>query len=145
MKYLLKSVSFIAIFVVCFQLLGCGGADIQSAKLYRLQHDWPKANLMLEQAIKSDPTNDEAWALYVQNLYDLKRYERIAEVIDTARLYAINNRSTVEVVRHNTWVELYNGGLNAYNQNPESKEQQQAAIGLLESAMRVAPDQPETY
>ncbi len=145
MKYFLKSFLFTAIFVISFQLLGCGGADLQSAKLYRLQHNWDKANLMLEQTIKADPTNDEGWALYVQNLYDLKRYEKIAEVIDTARLYAIKNRSMVETVRHNTWVELYNGGLNAYNQNPDSKEQQTAAIGLLESAMKVAPDQPETY
>ena len=81
----------------------------------------------------------------MQNLYDLKQYEKIAEVIDTARLYAIKNRSMVEFVRRNTWIQLFNGGLSAYNQNPDSKEQQQAAIGLLESAMRVAPDQPETY
>ncbi|MFI5264651.1 MAG: tetratricopeptide repeat protein [Candidatus Kapaibacterium sp.] len=145
MKYFLKSSSFVTIFVVCFQLFGCGGADLQSAKLYRIQHNWDKANVMLEQAVKSDPTNDEAWALYVQNLFDLKRYEKIADLIDTARLYAIKNRTMVETVRHNTWVELYNGGLTAYNQNPDSKEQQQAAIGLLESAMKVAPDQPETY
>src|SRR5580692_6106264 len=101
MKYFLKSFLFTAIFVISFQLLGCGGADLQSAKLYRLQHNWDKANLMLEQTIKADPTNDEGWALYVQNLYDLKRYEKIAEVIDTARLYAIKNRSMVETVRHN--------------------------------------------
>ena len=145
MKYFFKSFAFASIFVVSFQLLGCGGADLQSAKLYRIQHNWAKANEMLEKAIQSDPTNDEAWALYVENLYSLKRFEKIAEVIDTARLYAIKNRGMVETVRHNTWVELYNGGLNAYQQNPDSKEQQQAAIGLLESAMKVAPDQPETY
>ena len=145
MKYFFKSFAFAAIFVVSFQLLGCGGADLQSAKLYRIQHNWDKANLMLEQAIKADPTNDEAWALYVENLYELKRFEKIAEVIDTARLYAIKNRAMVEIVRHNTWVALYNGGLGAYQQNPDSKEQQDAAIGLFESAMKVAPDQPETY
>jgi len=145
MKYSVKLFSFVAIFVVTFQLLGCGGADLQSAKLYRIQHNWVKANEMLEQTIKADPTNDEGWALYMQNLYDLKKYEKIAELIDTARLYAIKNRALVELVRHNVWVELYNGGLSAYNQNPDSKEQQQAAIGLLESAIKLAPDQPETY
>lgn len=145
MKYFFKSVAFTALFTISFQFLGCGGADLQSAKLYRIQHNWAKANEMLEKAVQGDPTNDEAWALYVTNLFDLKRYEKIAEVIDTARLYAIKNRAQVELVRHNTWVELYNGGLGAYNQNPDSKEQQQAAIGLLESAMKVAPDQPETY
>ncbi len=145
MKYSFKSFAFLAIFVVSFQLLGCGGADLQSAKLYRIQHNWIKANEMLLQALKSDPTNDEAQALYVQNLYDLNLYEKIAEVIDTARLYAIKNRAAVETVRHNTWVALYNGGLSAYNQNPDSKEQQKAAIGLFESAIKVAPDQPETY
>ena len=139
MKYFFKSFSFALVFVISFQLFGCGGADLQSAKLYRIQHNWDKANLMLEQALKADPTNDEAWALYTQNLFDLKRYEKIAEVIDTARLYAIKNRAIVENVRYNTWVLLYNGGLNAYNQNPENKEQQQAAIGLLESAMKIAP------
>src|SRR5437763_1866727 len=81
----------------------------------------------------------------MQNLYDLKQYEKIAELVDTARLYAIKNRALVEMVRRNTWVELYNGGVNAYQQNPDSKEQQQAAIGFLESAKKVAPDQPETY
>lgn len=145
MKNFFKSVAFVTIFTLSFQFLGCGGADLQSAKLYRLQHDWRKANLMLEKALQSDPNNDEAWALYMQNLYDLNQYEKISEKIDTARLYSIKNRSMVEVVRRNTWIQLFNGGLSAYNQNPDSKEQQQAAIGLLESAMRVAPDQPETY
>ena len=50
MKYFFKSFAFVTIFVVSFQLLGCGGADLQSAKLYRLQHNWDKANLMLEKA-----------------------------------------------------------------------------------------------
>jgi tetratricopeptide (TPR) repeat protein len=48
-------------------------------------------------------------------------------------------------LKHNTWIELFNGGLGAYNANPESHEAQQAAVGYLESARELAPDQPETY
>src|SRR5205085_11784773 len=115
MKYFLRQILFLTLFVLTFQFLGCGGADLQSAKLYRDQHNWRKADEMLLQALKADPTGDEIWALYVQNLYDLNQYEKIAEVIDTARLYAIKNRLTVEIVRHNTWVELFNGGASAFN------------------------------
>jgi tetratricopeptide (TPR) repeat protein len=145
MKKITNAVAVISVFTFVFAFFGCGGADIQSAKLYRQQRNYDAANRMLEQALKSDPTSDEGWALYVQNLYDLKKFERIADVIDTARLYAIKNRKLVEAVRLQTWYDLYSGGKTAYDQNPDSKEQQQAAIGLLESAKKVAPDQPETY
>jgi tetratricopeptide (TPR) repeat protein len=145
MKIVSRVVVFAAIFLLSLQYIGCGGAELSSAKLYRQQRNYLKANDLLEQALKSDPTSDEAWSLYVTNLYDLNRYENIAEVIDTARLYAVKNRVQVEYVRRNTWVGLYNGALNAYQQNPDSKEQQDAAVALLESARKVAPEQPETY
>jgi tetratricopeptide (TPR) repeat protein len=145
MKFLTRFGLILLLFSLSLQYLGCGGAELSSAKLYRGQRNYVKANQLLEAALKSSPTDDETWAVYVQNLFDLKNYEKIADVIDTARLYAVTNRQAVEQVRRNTWVELYNGGLNAYQQNPDSKEQQDAAIGLLESARKVAPDQPETY
>ncbi|MEI8135417.1 MAG: tetratricopeptide repeat protein [bacterium] len=145
MKKINISFSFLLLVAFSFQFWGCGGADIQSAKLYRQQRDWRRADQMLQQALKSDPASDEGWALYMQNLYDLKQYEKIAELVDTARLYSIKNRKMVELVRQQTWVDLYNGGVTAYQQNPDSKEQQTAAIGSLESAKHVAPDQPETY
>jgi tetratricopeptide (TPR) repeat protein len=145
MKIVSRVAVFATILLLSLQYFGCGGAELSSAKLYRQQRNYLKANDLLEQALKSDPTGDEVWSLYVTNLYDLKRYEKIAETIDTARLYAVKNRTQVEYVRRNTWVELYNGALNAYQQNPDSKEQQDAAIGLLESARKVAPEQPETY
>ncbi len=145
MKKIFKQIAFIFLLTFTFQMFGCGGADVQSAKLYRQQRDYKRANAMLEQALKSDPQSDEGWALYMLNLYDLNQYEKISEYIDTARTYAFKNRAMVELVGHNTWVNLYNGGVNAFQQNPDSKEQQQAAIGLLESAKKLAPDQPETY
>jgi hypothetical protein len=40
MKSFFKSFAFLAIFTVVFQFLGCGGADLQSAKLYRQQHNY---------------------------------------------------------------------------------------------------------
>jgi tetratricopeptide (TPR) repeat protein len=142
----LRQLCFIAaLAVLSIQYLGCGGAEISSAKLYRNQRNYVKANEMLEKALKSDPTSDEGWALYVTNLFDLKRYERIAEVIDTARIYAVENRTQVEFIRRNTFVELFNGGLQAYEQNPDSRQQQKEAIALLETARRVAPEMPETY
>src|SRR2546428_12540806 len=108
-----------------FEGAGCSGAEIQSAKLYRSQRNYDKANDMLEKALSKNPTDDEAWTIYVQNLYDLKRFEKIAEVIDTAVLYAVTHRPIVEDFRHNAWVELYNGGLKTFQMNPEAKENQQ--------------------
>lgn len=145
MKFFSKIGLIFFVLTLAMQYLGCGGAELSSAKLYRGQRNYVKADQLLQSALKSSPTDDEVWAVYVENLFDLKNYEKIAEVIDTARLYAVTNRQRVEQVRRNTWVELYNGGLGAYQQNPDSKEQQDAAISLLESAKRVAPDQPETY
>ncbi len=145
MKIVSRVVVVLAIFSLSLQYIGCGGAELSSARLYRGQRNYIKANELLLQALKSDPTSDDAWSLYVENLYSLKNYEKIAEVIDTARLYAVKNRATVELVRRNTWVELFNGGVSAYEQNPDSKEQQAAAISLLETARKVAPEQVETY
>ncbi len=60
-------------------------------------------------------------------------------------LYSTTHREELQVLRHNTWIELYNGGLGAYNANPDNKEAQQSAITYLESARKLEPDQPETY
>src|SRR5438552_12453137 len=100
MKHIYKQILFLTVFTLAFQFFGCGSADIQSAKLYRQQRDYIRANTMLEQALKSDPTSDEGWALYMQNLFDQSKYEKIAELIDTARLYAIKYRKIVEAVRY---------------------------------------------
>jgi tetratricopeptide (TPR) repeat protein len=127
------------------QLLGCGAAELSSAKLYRQRRDYIKADQLLVQALKSSPTDDETWDVYVQNLYDLKRYEKIAEVIDTAHLYAITHRADIDQIREDTWAQLYNGAVDAFQQNPENKEAQQQSIGLLEAAKKLEPDQAETY
>jgi tetratricopeptide (TPR) repeat protein len=127
------------------QLLSCGSAEISSAKLYRQRRDYVKADQLLKQALVSSPTDDEAWDLYVQNLYDLKQYEKIADVIDTASLYSVTHRADIDQIRQATWAQLYNGGVDAFNSNPDSKEQQRAAMGFLEAARKLSPDQPETY
>lgn len=146
MKVVLRLTAILFLAAVSVQLIGCGSAaELASAKLYREQRNYIKAEQLLEQGLAKDPTNDDLWALYVKNLYDLKKYEKIAEVIDTASVYAVKNRAEVEFVRRNTWVSLFNGAVAAYQQNPDSKEQQQAAIGLLQSAIKVYPDQPEAY
>jgi tetratricopeptide (TPR) repeat protein len=133
------------LFAVSFEFMACGAADIQSAKAYRQRRDYVRADEMLQKALKEEPTNDEAWYLYIVNLYDLKQFEKIATQIDTAMLYSTSHRGELADLKRNTWIELYNGGLGAYNANPESKEAQQAAIGYLEAARQLAPDQPETY
>lgn len=135
----------LVLFAVTFEFIGCGAADIQAAKAYRQKRDFERANEMLLKAINEEPTSDEAWYLYVVNLYDLRQYEKIAEVIDTAMLYSTTHRGELQDFRRSTWVQLFNGGLQAYNENPESPEAQKAAIALLESARLLAPDQPETY
>lgn len=127
------------------QLAGCGTAEVASAKLYRTQRNYVKADERLVEALKKNGADPEAWALYVQNLYDLNQYERLAEVIDTAYKYAVAYRTDIDLLRYNTWVALYNGGVGAFEQNPESPEQQRAALALLESAVKLAPDRAETY
>ncbi len=145
MKKIQLTVLLALIATFALQLEGCGAADVQSAKLYRERRDYITADKMLERAIKEDPTNDEAWYLYAMNLNDLKEYEKIATIIDTAMLYSTTHRQELQALKHNTWVELYNGALGAYNANPDAKDAQQAAIKYLESARKLEPDQPETY
>jgi tetratricopeptide (TPR) repeat protein len=135
----------ILLFAVSFEFVSCGAADIQSAKAYRQKRDFERANTMLERALKEEPTNDEAWYLYVVNLYDLNQLEKIADVIDTAMLYSVSHRAELENFKRDTWGRLFYGGYQAYNENPESAEAQQAAIHLLETAQKLSPDQPETY
>jgi tetratricopeptide (TPR) repeat protein len=145
MKTLNRTLLLAVLTTFAFELAGCGAADVQSAKLYRQRRDYVTADKMLQKAITEDPTNDEAWYLYAENLNDLKEYEKIAEIIDTAMLYSTTHREELQVLRHNTWIQLYNGGLGAYNANPDNKEAQQSAIAYLVSAQKLEPDQPETY
>ncbi len=145
MKTINRTLLLAVLTTFAFEFAGCGAADVQSAKLYRQRRDYITADKMLNKAITEDPTNDEAWYLYAENLNDLKEYEKIATIIDTAMLYSTTHREELQVLRHNTWIQLYNGGLGAYNANPDSKEAQQSAIAYLESAQKLEPDQPETY
>ena len=145
MKTTRKTLLLTVLATLAIQFAGCGAADVQSAKLYRQRRDYPMADKMLQKAITEDPTSDEGWYLYAENLNDLKQYEKIAQIIDTAMLYSTTHRTELQVLRHNTWIELYNGGLGAYSANPDSKEAQQSAITYLESAKKLEPEQPETY
>jgi tetratricopeptide (TPR) repeat protein len=145
MKNIQRTLLLAVLTTFAFEFAGCGAADVQSAKLYRQRRDYITADKMLQKAITEDPTSDEGWYLYVENLNDLKQYEKIATVIDTAMLYSTTHRDELQILRHNTWIQLYNGGLGAYNANPDSKEAQQSAIAYLESARKLEPDQPETY
>ena len=145
MKKIQHSLLVILLSAFAFEIIGCGAADIQSAKLYRQRRDYPSAQRMIERALAEDGTNDEAWFLYIQNLYDLKNFEQIAQKIDTAMLYSATHRAEIQQYKRSVWVELYMGGLNTYQANPESKEAQKSAIGYLESARKLAPEQPETY
>lgn len=131
--------------VVSVQWIGCGAAELSSAKLYRNQRNYVRANEMFEKALISEPTDDETWTLYVQNLYDLKNYERIAEVIDTARKYAVTHQPDINDVQRATWAALFNGALGAFQQNEDSPEQRAAALELLKSAQMLEPNQPENY
>jgi tetratricopeptide (TPR) repeat protein len=145
MKTINRTLLLAVLTTFAFEFAGCGAADVQSAKLYRQRRDYITADKMLQKAITEDPTNDEAWYLYAENLNDLKQYEKIAEIIDTAMLYSTTHREELQVLRHNTWIQLYNGGLGAYQANPDNKEAQQSAITYLVSAQKLEPDQPETY
>ena len=145
MKTASKALLMTVLVSFAMQLASCGAGEVQSAKLYRERRDYITANIRLEKAIKADPTNDEAWYLYVVNLYDLKQYEKIANVIDTAMLYSVTHHPDLQVVKHNTWAMLYMGGYGAFSANPDSKEAQQSAIGYLESARKLEPEQPLTY
>lgn len=145
MERVLRLTIVVVIAFISLEFIGCGEAELKSAKLYREQRNYIKAEQLLLQALSKDPSSDDVWALYVTNLFDLKKYEKIAEVIDTAEVYAVKNRPQVEFVRRNTWVELYNGATAAYQLNPDSREQQQAAIELLQSAIKVLPDEPQAY
>lgn len=145
MKTIQRTLLLAFLTTVAFEFVGCGAADVQSAKLYRQRRDYINADLMLQRAITEDHSSDEAWYLYAMNLNDLKEYEKIADIIDTAMFYSVTHRAELQQLKHNTWVELYNGGYGAYQANPDSKEAQQAAIGYLENARKLEPDQPETY
>src|SRR5581483_1778041 len=145
MKTIQRTLLLSILVTMSIELVGCGAADVQSAKLYRNRRDYVTADKMLQKAVTEDPTNDEAWYLYAENLYDLKEYEKIASIIDTAMLYSTTHRTELQTLKHNTWIELYNGALGAYNANPDSKEAQQAAITYLEAAQKLEPAQPETY
>jgi tetratricopeptide (TPR) repeat protein len=145
MKHIQRTLLLAVITTFAFEFAGCGAADVQSAKLYRQRRDYVTADKMLQRAITEDPTSDEGWYLYTENLYDLKAYEKIATIIDTAMLYSTTHRAELQVLRHNTWIDLFNGGEGAYSANPDSKEAQQSAIAYLESARKLEPDQPETY
>lgn len=145
MKTIRQTLLLTILTTIAFEIVGCGAADIQSAKLYRQRRDYAAADKMLLRALDEDRTNDEAWYLYTVNLYDLKNYEKVAQIIDTAMLYSATHRAELQQYKRSIWVELYMGGLNTYQANPESKEAQKNAIGYLESARKLAPEQPETY
>ncbi len=145
MKTTYRTLLYSLLLTFAVQFVGCGAADVQSAKLYRQRRDYTTADKMLQKAITEDPTNDEGWFLYIENLYDLKQFEKIAANIDTAMLYSTTHRGELQQYKHNTWIQLYMGGYGAYNANPDSKEAQKTAIAYLEDARKLEPEQPQTY
>jgi tetratricopeptide (TPR) repeat protein len=96
----------------------CASPEFTSAKVSYNQKDYAKARELLEKEVTKSPNNAEAWFLLANAKRQLLDYKGAGEAIIIAQNKATNSelKSKIAAESYIIWVEVYNIGVNLYNQ-----------------------------
>ena len=118
----------------------CQPKEVTSAKVYIQQNDWDKAIEQLEAAVAVTPENAEAQYLLGQGYGKKGRFEDMNRAFDASLAAANTFEQQIKFEREKYWVEYFNKGVNAFNE-----ENVDNAIQAFETAALVNSEKPENY
>ncbi|MDZ7724300.1 MAG: tetratricopeptide repeat protein [candidate division KSB1 bacterium] len=118
----------------------CQIKEVTSAKVYIQQDNWEKATEQLEKAVEQYPENAEARYLLGHAYAKDNQWKKMVEQFDAADSLSDEYDQDIQVVRDQSWVQLFNTAVTKLNDNKVD-----SAITMFETAALINPERPETY
>jgi len=100
----------LAIFV--FQGFQCASPEFTGAKVYIQQRNFAEALPLLENEVKNNPQNEEAWYLLGAIRADMDNYTGMNEAFDQALKISNVHAAEIRGIRFNKWGQHVNAGVN---------------------------------
>jgi tetratricopeptide (TPR) repeat protein len=103
---------------LALQSFECASPEFTSAKLALNQKDYQKARDLLEKVVAKNPNDANAWYLLANCKRTLMDYTGAGEAIIKAQSLPTEGtlRSQIATESYVIWVEVYNLGVNSFNQ-----------------------------
>jgi tetratricopeptide (TPR) repeat protein len=139
---------------------GCESVEMQSAKLYIQNKEYPDAIKNLNQEIAQNPTNGEAYYLLGKINFDKKEFMAAKTNFDTSKKYLQKQPASSErdeMVKDMdgkmkfAWASQYNDGVKSLNAGIQAtsedakKSDFDAAVVSFNNAVAFAPDSTSSY
>ena len=123
----------------------CGSAETTSAKLYMQQKNWQKAEESLMKEIVKNEKNEEAQFMLGQVRFEMRNFEGMNDAFSKA--LQVSDLHSQEIMRYrlSVWGSLYNEGVAYYNKGRDTAAYYDKALGLFNTAMKMAPASASTY
>lgn len=152
----MKSLTFRLFFIVlagslALQSYQCSSPDFTTGKSKFNNRDFAGANDYLTKETQKNPSNAEAWLLLARTRKALNPpdFQGAANALAEAEKNAAKQATKDEVARESyyLWVDLYNAGINEYNdffKNP-GKYSPEKVSSILDMAAQLRPENSDVY
>ena len=140
LAFLLAAALYISI--TAFQ---CGSAEMTSAKLYRDQKQYDKAEASCLKELAKNDKNEEAWYILGQVRYEVKKYAGMNEAFTKALQVSDVHKADVNKYRVAAWASSVNDGVTWFNKGRDSSQYFPQALESFKTAIGIEPDSGKTY
>lgn len=145
--------------IVGLFLIGCASQELTSAKVYIQHQEWENAEIYLLKALEVEPENPEIPYLLGNVIYSRqKKWVEMNAMFNRALRIDPNKKilqggtvqQYVDQSREQSWAEIYNQGVIAFNNYKRSPVEGEspdltAAIEAFKTGIEINPDEPQSY
>jgi tetratricopeptide (TPR) repeat protein len=121
----------------------CASAELMSAKIDYNQKQYDKARPLLEQEVRKNPKNEEAWYYLALVAHEQHDHFRVAEACDSADLAGSQFKQKTAVLREDEWVDTWNEGVALFNNAADNPDSLKKTASLFQAAYRLDASDPE--
>jgi tetratricopeptide (TPR) repeat protein len=144
-----KSTPIVLLAAVCVYFataaFQCGSQELTTAKLAMQQRQWEKAEQSLEREVAKNPQSEEGWYLLGQTRLELKKYKEMNDAYVQALAAGNSYKKEIDNNRLAVWAQLFNEGVQDYNQGRTDPAKYDVAIEKFLIATELQPDSGSTY
>ncbi len=123
----------------------CGSAEMTSAKLYRDQKQYDKAEASCLKELAKNDKNEEAWFILGQVRYEQRKYAGMNDAFTHALAVSDVHKVDIGKYRLSGWAGSVNEGVGFFNRGRDTATYFNNALEEFKTAIRLEPDSAKTY
>ena len=123
----------------------CGSAEMTTAKLARQQKQYDKAEESILKELAKNDKNEEAWFMLGEIRYETKKYAEMNDAFTHALALSQDHSEMIGKYRFSAWGELFNQGVNAFNEGKNDKTNYTKSGEKFALATTMVPDSNRAY